>query len=89
MHVEREAQEDEEERKKKWKRKGEKLNSRWRYLMFKLSVLDGVVSSVLSSLVVLCFLRCDWLHDDSVVVRVIYFDQLVHQQWMLMGECVA
>lgn len=30
-----------------------------------LNVLDGVVSSVLSSSVVLCWLQCDWLQLDS------------------------
>lgn len=54
------------------KSKREKLNSMWEETHKKqngpdwaLSVLDGVVSSVLSSSVVLCWLQCDWLQLDS------------------------
>lgn len=46
-----------------------------------LSVLDGVVSSVLSSSVVLCWLQCGWLQLDSGV-WVIYWIS-----WNGVSEC--
>lgn len=46
-----------------------------------LSVLDGVVSSVLSSSVVLCWLQCGWLQLDSGV-WVIYWIS-----WYAASEC--
>lgn len=50
-----------------------------------LSVLDGVVSSVLSSSVVLCWIQCDWLLLDSGV-WVIYW---ISRNGFSVGECVT
>lgn len=46
----------------KTKKKNKKNGPDWA-----LSVLEGVVSSVLSSSVVLCWLQCDWLQLGSGV----------------------
>lgn len=93
MHVVRKSEGGEDEMRKS---KREKLNSMWEETQkrvknkngpdWALSVLHGVVSSVLSSSVVLCWIQCDWLQLDSGCDSSI---GSVGSASASVGECVA